>query len=198
MNSEHVFIVVLIGLNLVMGFGFAVPIAIFLGRIGGKSGSIVRYVVMLVAVYFGECVAFSAGMASQVFSIGLAFVWGAVLGLWLRRRTPAQKALKAAAYWALYGSLPTVSFCVLVLLSFVIAGESILSSEAGLDFGIPGFVPWPLNTILGFCAALGIGTTVLKTAITTGEVGLLIHLAEKSTRDSSSRADKNLSIDLMR
>jgi hypothetical protein len=198
MNSEHVFIAVLIVVNLAMGIGLAVPIAGILGEISGRSGSVVRYVVMLVAVYFAECVAFSAGMATQVFSVGLAFVWGAVLGLWLRRRAPANKVLKAAVYWALYGSLPTVSFCILILLSFVIAGESILSSEAGLDFGIPGFVPWPLNTILGFCAALGIGTAVLKIAITAGEVRLLIHLAEKSARDGSSRADKNLSIDLMK
>ena len=185
MNSEHVFIAVLIVVNLAMGFGFAIPVARVLGEISGKSGSLVPYVVMLVAVYFAECVAFSAGMATQVFRVGLAFVWGAVLGLWLRRRAPAHKVLKAAICWALYGILPTVSLCILVLLSFVIAGESILSTEAGLDFGIPGFVPWPLNTLLGLCAALGIGTVVLKTAITTGEVGLLVRLAQKSTRDIS-------------
>ncbi|HUT31412.1 MAG TPA: hypothetical protein VMX13_16580 [Sedimentisphaerales bacterium] len=196
MDAEQFLIVLLVVVNVAMGLGFAAPIARLLGRISGKSASLVRYVIMLVAVYFAECVAFSAGMATQVFSIGLAFVWGAVLGLWLRRRAPANKVLKAAVYWALYGSLPTVSFCILVLFSFVIAGESILSSEAGVEFGIPDLVPWPLNTILGFCAALGIGTAVLKTAITTGEVRLLIHLAEKSARDGSSRADKNLSIDL--
>ena len=198
MDAEHFLIVLLVFVNVAMGFGFAVPMARFLGRISGKSGSIVRYVVMLVAVYFAECVAFSAGMATQVFSIGLAFVWGGVLGMWLRRHRPVRKVLRSAVLWALYGSLPTDSFCILVLLSFVIAGESILSTEAGLDFGIPGFVPWPLNTILGFCAALGIGTAVLKIAITAGEVRLLIHLAEKSARDGSSRADKNLSIDLMK
>jgi hypothetical protein len=185
MNSEHVLIAVLIVMNLAMGFGLAVPIARVLGEISGKSGSVVCYVVMLVAVYLAECAAFSAGMATQVFSIGLAFVWGVVLGLWLRRRSTAQKVLKAAFYWALYGSLPTVSFCSFVLLSFVIAGKSILSSEAGLDFGIPGFVPWPLNTILGFCVGLGIGTALLKTAITTAEVGLLVRLAQKSPSDIS-------------
>ena len=32
-----------------------------------------------------------------------------------------------------------------------------------------------LNTILGFCVALLVGNVVLKTVITAGEVGLLIH-----------------------
>jgi hypothetical protein len=54
--------------------------------------------------------------------------------------------------------------------------ETILSTEAGAELGVPDFVPWPLNTILGFCSALVIGTVVLKTVITTGEVSLLIHL----------------------
>lgn len=198
MDAEQVLIVLLVLINVAMGFGFAIPIAKVLGQICGRTGSILPYVVMLVAVYFAECVAFSAGMATQVFSIGLAFVWGGVLGMWLRRCRPVRKVLKSALLWALYGTLPTVSFCVLVLLSAAIAGRSILSSEAGLSFGIPRFVPWPLNTLLGFCAALGIGTVALKTFITAGEVGLLIRLAQKSTRDSSSRADKNLSIDLMK
>jgi hypothetical protein len=184
MDAESVFIVVLIVANLSAGFGFAVPIARGLSEINGKEGKIFRYVVMVVGVYFVECVAFSAGMATQVFSVSLAFVWGAVLGLWLRNRSSADKVLKSAFLWALYGSLPTVSFCVLVLLGFIVGGESILSSEVGRSFGIPGFVPWPLNTMLGFCGALGIGTVVLKTVITTGEVGLLIRFGEKSATDS--------------
>ncbi|MHC4062490.1 MAG: hypothetical protein ACYSTZ_03375 [Planctomycetota bacterium] len=185
MDSGHVLIVVLIVVNMAAGFGLAVPIAKSLCEINGSQSKVVRYIVVLVGVYFVECVAFSAGMVTQVFTVGLAFVWGAVLGIWLRGRASAREVLKLAVSWALYGSLPTVSFCVLVLLSFVIAGESILSSEAGLSFGIPGFVPWPVNTILGFCAALGIGTLVLKTVVTAGEVGLLIRLGEKAASDSS-------------
>lgn len=185
MNSEHAFIVVLALANLAMGIGLAFPIARAVGDISGRSGSVLSYVLMLVLVYFAECVAFSAGMATQVFSIALALLWGALLGFWLRRRAPARKVLKVAGCWALYGSLPTVSFCILVLLSAAVGGRSILSSRAGLDLGIPRFVPWPLNTILGSCAALGIGTAVLKTSITAGEVALLMHLAEKSASDGS-------------
>jgi len=175
----------LVLVNVAMGFGFAVPIARVLGQISGRTGSILPYVVMLVAVYFAECVAFSGGMATQVFSIGLAFVWGGVPGMWLRRCRPVRKVLESAVLWALYGSLPTASFCVVVLFWSAIAGRSLLSSEAGLSFGIPGFVPLPLNTLPGFCAAPGMGTALLKAAITTGEVGLLIRWAQKSTRDFS-------------
>lgn len=67
----------------------------------------------------------------------------------------------------------------------LVSGGSIFSVEEGFRLGIPYFVPWPLNTILGFCTALVIGTVVFKTVITTGEVSLLIHLGEKSTVDSS-------------
>ena len=56
-----------------------------------------------------------------------------------------------------------------------------LLGEVGFNFGIPGFLPWPLNTILGFCVALLAGTVVLKAGITVGEVSLLIHRAGNST-----------------
>ncbi|MHC4497552.1 MAG: hypothetical protein ACYS9T_09315 [Planctomycetota bacterium] len=185
MDSEHVLIVVLITVNLVAGFGLAIPIAKGLCEINGRQRKVVRYIVVLIGVYFVECIAFSAGMATQVFTVGLAFVWGAVLGFWLRGRASAREVLKLAVSWALYGSLPTVAFCLLILFAMIINGGSILSSEVGRNFGIPAFVPWPLNTILGFCVALGIGTLVLKTVITTGEVGLLLRLGEKAASDGS-------------
>jgi hypothetical protein len=48
-----------------------------------------------------------------------------------------------------------------------------LNVEQATQFGIPDFVPWPLNTILGFCIALATGTIILKTAFTTGIAGLI-------------------------
>jgi hypothetical protein len=61
----------------------------------------------------------------------------------------------------------------------LVGGGHILSAQEGTSFGIPDFLPWPLNTIFGFFVALVIGTVVLKTVITTGEVSLLIRLGEK-------------------
>ena len=61
------------------------------------------------------------------------------------------------------------------------AGRPILSAGEGASFGIPGFVPWPMNTILGFYAILAIGVAVLKTVITTEGISLILHFKEKPT-----------------
>jgi len=179
--AESAFIVVLAAVNLAAGLGFSVPIARLLSKVIGKPGRFFRYFALLIGIYFLECVAFSAGMATQVFSIGLAFVWGMVFGLWLRRRASSRKVLKTSFFLALYTSFPTATFGILLLVAKLVGGGSIISAEEGAALGIPYFVPWPLNTILGFCTALVIGTFVLKTVITTGEVSLLIHLGEKYT-----------------
>lgn len=178
--AEFAFVIVLVAVNLAGGFGLSRPIARLLGRVTGKPESFLRYFAMLIGIYFLECVAFPAGMATQIFSIGLAFVWGTVFGLWLRGRAPSSEVLKASFCVALYTSLPTASFGILLLVAKLLSGSHVLSAAEGTAFGIPYFVPWPLNTILGFCLALVIGTVVFKTLITTGEVSLLIHLGKKS------------------
>jgi nitrate reductase NapE component len=177
--GEKMLIILLVAVNLVAGFGFAVPIARLLAGISGRPGRFLRYLVFLIGIYFVECVAFSAGMCTQVFSIGLAFLWGIIFGLWLRSRTSARRALTASFLVSIYTSLPTASFCILIPVAGLVGGGHILSAQEGTSFGIPDFLPWPLNTIFGFFVALLIGTLVFKTIITTGEVSLLIHLGEK-------------------
>jgi len=177
--AELAFVIVLVVVNLAGGFGLSRPIARLLGRVTGKPDRFFRYFAMLVGIYLLECVAFPAGMATQVFSIGLAFVWGMVFGLWLRGRASSDKVLKASLFVALYTSLPTASFGILLLAAKLLSGSDVLSAAEGTAFGIPYFVPWPLTTILGFCSALVIGTVVFKTLITTGEVSLLVHLGGK-------------------
>ncbi|MGB2805189.1 MAG: hypothetical protein WBD64_09890 [Candidatus Zixiibacteriota bacterium] len=177
--AELAFVIVLVVVNLAGEFGLSRPIARLLGRVTGKPESFFRYFAMLIGIYLLESVAFPAGMATQVFSIGLAFVWGMVFGLWLRGRAPSDKVLKASFFVALYTSLPTASFGILLLAAKLLSGSNVLSMEEGVAFGIPYFVPWPMNTILGFCTALVLGTAVLKTAITAGEVSLLVHLGGK-------------------
>lgn len=172
MTEEQIFIALLIAVNLAGGFGCAIPIARMLSRINGKPGRVFRYFAILVGMYFAECVAFAAGMCTQVFSVALAFLWGVVFGLWLRGKASAARVLKASFFVSLYTSLPTSSFCVVLTAAFLVAG-GLFSSKEGKAFGIPDFVPWPLDTVGGFCAALMIGTIVLKAVITTGQVGLL-------------------------
>ena len=177
--AEVTLITILAIVNLAAGFGCAVPIANLLRKVDGKSKGFLRYLAVLIGIYFLECVAFPAGMATQCFSVGLAFVWGIVFGLWLRSGTSPREALRIAFSLSIYSCLPTGSFCVVLPVMWLIGGGHILSSEEGTGFGIPD-LPWPLDTILGFCAALMLGTIVMKTVITTGEVSLLIYLREKS------------------
>ncbi len=174
----------LIVVNLIAGFGFAIPLLGLLGK--GYKNPIrnFRCFAILIGIYFIESVAIAMGMGIPVFSVGLAFAWGIVFGSWLRRTHISTRGiLKGSFLLSLYSSLPAVSF-VIIPLSCWINGWNVLSVVEGARFGIPEF-PWPLGTILGFYGFCAIGAVVLKTVITTGEVSLLIHLREKSAVNSS-------------
>lgn len=165
--------------NLIIGFGFAIPVALHLGKTWNKPNRVFRYFALLIGIYLLECVAVVAAMGIPVFSVGLAFVWGIIFGFWFRAHESARRALRASFFLSLYTSLPAASFIVLSVLIWA-SGRHILNSEEGIRFGIPDFFPWPLNTILGFYTACSIGAVVFKTTITTGEVSLLLHLKQKS------------------
>ena len=162
--------------NLILAFGCAVPVARLLAKVNGNA-RVRRYYAMLIGLYSVECVAVAAGMATMVFNIALAFVWGIVFGWWFRRSSaPIREVLRAAFYLAVYSSLPAMSLVVLPLLG-AFAAWKVLSPAEGARFGIPRFVPWPMNTVLGLFGIAGTVALVLKTVITTGEVSLMIHLS---------------------
>jgi len=165
MNAELILII----LNLIVGFGLAIPIAMFLKKVTTKPAKFFFQFIILVGIYFAECIAVTMGMGIPVFSIALAFVWGFVFSAWLRNRVLDRHVLKSSFFLSLYSSLPAASFIVVPILVWI-GGGYILSAEEGIRFGIPEFLhlPWPLNTILGFYAILVVGAVVLKTLITTG------------------------------
>ena len=183
MRMDPIYILVI--LNLIAGFGCAIPLVRFLKKVDRKPRRVFRYFAILIGVYLVECVGIAMGMGIPVFSVGLAFVWGIVFGLRLRDRASTGEVVKTSFFLSLYSSLPAVSFVLIPLLVWI-GGGQVLSAEAGIRFGIPPFLhlPWPLNTILGFYAALAIGAVVFKTVITTGEVSLLIHYWKKKVTDS--------------
>jgi len=74
-----------------------------------------------------------------------------------------------------------VSFALVPIL-MVFAGWSIVNVDDGLRFGIPQFVPWPVNTIMGFCIFVAGVAVLLKTIITTGEALLLFRWGGPSGR----------------
>jgi hypothetical protein len=165
MSAEFVLII----LNLILGFGFAIPITLFLKKTNTKPTKFFFQFIILISIYFAECLAMIIGMGIPVFSIVLAFVWGFVFSSLLQNRALNRQVLKSSLFLALYSCLPAASFIVVPILMWI-SGSHILSAEEGARFGIPEFLhlPWPLNTILGFYAALAIGAVVLKTLITTG------------------------------
>lgn len=171
-------------MNLAAGFGCAIPIANSFRKVTGRKEKFFRYFAMFIGIYFVECVAFAAGMCTQVLTVAMGFVWGVSFGLWLRNITPVKEILKTAFSVSLYGCIPTCSFSVILVALWVISGNSLMNVEQADKFGIPQFVPWPFNTMLGFCAGLAIGTILLKTAITTGTVRMLIcnHLEKKNAK----------------
>ena len=166
---------ILIIANLVAGVGCAIPLSKLLGGAGTHRLSVFRCFAILLTVYFAESVAVVMGMGIPVFSVGLAFIWGLVLGKWLRSHMPPPDVLKTSLLLSLYSCLPAASF-LLVPVGMWISGGAILSAEEGIRFGIPDFpyVPWPLETILGFYATLVAGAIVSKVVITMGEVRWLI------------------------
>ena len=179
LDADKYIVIALIIVNLAAGFGCAIPIARGLRKVTGQTEKFSRYFAMLVGIYFVECVAFPAGMCTQVLTVALGFVWGVILGLWLRNITPAKEVLKTAFFVSLYGCLPTCSFAVILSCAWIISGNSLLNVEQAYKFGIPQFVPWPFNTLLGFCVGLATGTILLKTAITIGTARTLVHRGPK-------------------
>ena len=170
---------VLIGLNVVVGLGCAVPLAKFLEKVFDKYTRTYRYFLILIIVYFVEGISMAMGMGIPVFSVGLAFVWGIVFGMWLRTHTSVREVLKTTLFLSLYTCLPAVSFFTIPVM-VGIDGRNILSVEEAIRFGIPELPPflWPFCTILGFYVVLAVGAVLFKTVITTGEVSLLIHLGK--------------------
>ena len=181
-SEDKIFVIVLATVNLITGFGYAIFIAKLFDKVEAKSISFFRYYVILISVYFVECIAFPVGMATQVFTVGLAFVWGTALGLRFRASASLSEAKRLAIFVAVYTCLPTVSFCLLLPLMMKFEGWHILSVEESVSFGIPSFLPWPLNTILGFSATLLVGTVILKIVFTTGSVVWIIRRWERSSK----------------
>ncbi len=167
-------------MNLVGGLGCAIPVTRFFSRANTQPRSAYRYFTILIGIYVIECIAVVIGMGIPVFNVGLAFIWGIILGIWLQARMPKHEVLKTTFFLSLYSSMPAASFIVVPVLALV-SGWHILNSKEGVQFGIPEFLnlPWPMNTIVGFYGVLVIAAVTFKTIITTGEVSLLLRLRHR-------------------
>jgi hypothetical protein len=174
MNFQEIALLVALAVtNLVGGSIIGAFLAKGFTRLTDKRNHFFRYFAMMLGLYFLECVAFAWGMCTQVLSVVLSIEWGLLFGLWLKGIAPRGQIIRQIFFVSLYGCLPTVSFAAVLFIIWVIAGNGLLNIEQARNFGIPDFVPWPLNTMLGFCVALASGTIILKTVFTTGIVALI-------------------------
>lgn len=165
MNSAELAILLV---NVALALTFGIPLSRMFCRASLVRIDSHKALVLLLLVYLIEGLAFTASMATSVVNIALAIVWGALLGLRLRSKDFTRKAvLRLSGAFALYSSLPAMSV-VTVPVACAVSGWSVGSVSAGRSFGIPDFVPWPANTILGFCVAVGFGTMVMKVGLTVG------------------------------
>jgi hypothetical protein len=158
----------LLVLNLVLGLGFALPLAGHLRKMAGSDHKMLIFFLCVIGLYSAESVFLVLGMGIPICGLGLAFLWGTALGLWLRGRSKEISAVvKTSLFVAFYSSLPAFSFIVIPLLA-LLSRQPVLSTEYGLRYGLPDFLPWPMNTILGFYVIIATGALFLKTAITAG------------------------------
>jgi hypothetical protein len=174
MNMETVLMLSLALTNLVGGIALGVFLATGFTCLTRKPNRFFKYLMLSLGLYLFECIAFAWGMCTQIFSIILSIEWGILFGLWLKGVAPQKQIIRQMLFVSLYGCLPTISFAALLLVIWIISGNGLLNVEQAYKFGIPDFVPWPFNTILGFCVALAAGTIILKTTITTGIVALIV------------------------
>lgn len=177
MKAADYWVVLLLAVfNLSAGVGFAFPLMRKLRQISGAVDKSLRYFLFFTGIYLAECIAFPMGMCTQIFTVALSFVWGLVFGLWLRppsADSQPDRITRLAILVAVYGSLPTASFCILITVLKIIEGGNVLSGAEGAAFGIPVFLPWPFNSIFGFSAALLAGTIILKIFAASVTVGYI-------------------------
>jgi hypothetical protein len=171
---ENVLIITLAVTNLVAGLGFGIPLANQFRKITTRQNQFLKFYAMILGLYFFECLAFAWGMCTQVFSIALSILWGILFGMWLKGIAPRKQIIRQMLCVSLYGCLPTVSFSVIITVCWVIGGNGLLNVEQASNFGIPDFLSFPLNTVLGFCVALTAGTIILKTAFAAGITSLIV------------------------
>lgn len=167
-------------MNGVLAFGLGWPLAGHLaGEVDGLRGRR-RTMILLVAVYLIESFAFAASMSTSILSILLAGLWGILLGRRLRRsRSDPGISRRIALLFSGYTALPAASF-LSVPAMMALKGWSVVTSAEGIRFGVPRFLPWPLDTILGFCTAVALVTVVFKVVITSGLVRLTTDRKERT------------------
>ncbi len=168
---------VLLVINGATGLGIGLLVARSMHGIRAEW-SFPRCLAIVLGVFLLECIAIAAGMLIPVFSLALALIWGIVFGTWLAGRGTTREQMGFAIELSVYTCVPTATFLAVPFM-FALTGRSILDTGEALRFGIPEFVPWPANTILGFFLCLVIFVSALKMSITVAVMWLDVRLRER-------------------
>lgn len=172
----------LVALNIAVGFSLAPLVSSVFAQVSTSSGSAFRNGILFIGIYAAESIALIIGMGMPLFSIGLAFVWGIIFRRRLKKDLSRQEAIKFSFWLSLYSSMPLVSFIIVPIIA-LIRGWHILDSIQGAHFGIPGFLPWPMDTIFGFFTGVIIIAFTLKVLITMYELRVIVFSKNKSNRN---------------
>jgi hypothetical protein len=174
----------LMAVNACLAVGFGWPLSRQLAQAANRPRGVASWRVILLGLYVLEGVAFSASMATNVLGLLLAAVWGLLLR-WLFGNNSRDTLWRLGLKVGLYSSLPAVSF--LSILPVLATRWSLISSQAGRQFGIPSFVPWPVSTLLGFFLTVALSAMILKTALTAGIARLWQRRATSARGSTTSR-----------
>lgn len=112
--------------------------------------------VILLSIYFIECVALAMSMGTSVLNVILAFVWGIIGGKWTQKYRERHSLLEPVLITTFYTCIPVISLMLIPLITWL-GGWNVFSPLEGYKFGIPGFLNFipPLNTIFGFYTGYG-------------------------------------------
>ena len=172
--------IVLIGINLVIGiiFSFIMSKRIFEFLKWTRN----RYLLILIllALYLFEGITIAAGMLTPLFTFGLATITGIVFGFMIRKNEP-DGVIKSTLHLSCFLCLPAITLIIIpVLLLFT--DWNIFSSAHGSRFGIPEFIPFPLNAILGFYFSIMILFVAVNLISVNGTVSFIKNIYELRLR----------------
>ena len=139
---------VLIGINLILGIIFSFIISQRILRYFKWENKKFTLIIVLLLLYLIEGITIAAGMLTPFFTFGLAIIIGIVFGYIIKKKE-LHKIVKSTLLLSFFLCIPAITLIMIPIVCFF-SEWNIINSIDGYRFGIPEFIPYPLNTILGF------------------------------------------------
>lgn len=174
--------IILVGTNFVFGIFFSVVVSRRIANNFSWRKNRFLFFILLTALYLFEGMSIAAGMFTPVFTFVLAVMTGAVFGLIVKKHDLTM-VVKSAKQLSFFTCIPAITMVLIPIICFIYNWD-IFSSSFGKDFGIPEFIPFPLNTIFGFFMSILILFITVNIITINGTVRLIKNIYEiKSQSD---------------